>query len=51
MPDLICHCFGYSRRDIEDDLAKNGRSLIMQRIMAEKKAGACDCANRNSKGR
>lgn len=51
MPDLICQCFGYSRQDIEDDLAKNGRSLIMERIMAEKKTGGCDCANRNSKGR
>ena len=36
---------------IEDDFAENGRSLIMERIMAEKKAGACDCAYRNPKGR
>jgi copper chaperone CopZ len=49
--DLICYCFGYSRQDIEDDFAKNGRSLIMEKIMAEKKAGACDCAIRNPKGR
>jgi hypothetical protein len=51
MSDLICYCFGYSRQDIEDDFAKNGRSLIMEKIMAEKKAGACDCAKRNPKGR
>ncbi len=51
MRDLICYCFGYSRQDIEDDLSKNGRSLIIEQIMAEKKAGACDCANRNPKGR
>ena len=49
--NLICYCFGYSRQDIEDDFARNGRSLVMERIMAEKKAGACDCANRNPKGR
>jgi hypothetical protein len=49
--DLICYCFGNSRKDIEDDFAKNGRSLIMERIIAEKKAGTCDCANRNPKGR
>ncbi len=49
--DLICYCFKYSRDDIEQDYIKNGRSLIMDNIMAEKKIGGCDCAIKNPKGR
>ena len=49
--DLICYCFGYTVNDIEQDFIKNGRSLIIERIATEKKAGSCDCANKNPKGR
>jgi hypothetical protein len=49
--DLICYCFQYERDDIEQDFIRNGRSLIMEKIAAEKKAGGCDCANKNPKGR
>lgn len=49
--DLVCFCFGYSASDIREDLEKNGRSLIMERIAAEKKANNCDCAAKNPKGR
>ena len=49
--DLICYCFGYTRRDIEQDFIKNGRSLILEKISAEKKAARCDCAHKNPKGR
>jgi hypothetical protein len=47
----ICYCFGYTRRDIEQDFIKNGRSLILEKISAEKKAAGCDCAAKNPKGR
>ncbi len=49
--DLICFCFEYTRGDIGQDLTQNGRSLIMEKIVAEKKSGGCDCANKNPKGR
>ena len=49
--DFVCYCFGYTKYDIEQDFIRNGRSLIMEKIAAEKKAGACDCANKNPKGR
>lgn len=49
--DFVCYCFEYTKYDIEQDFIKNGRSLIMEKIAAEKKAGACDCANKNPKGR
>jgi hypothetical protein len=49
--DLICYCLEHTRRDIEADFLENGRSLIMERIAAEKKRGACQCASLNPKGR
>jgi cation transport ATPase len=51
MKDLICYCFGYTKADIAQDFIANGRSLIIEKIAAEKNAGACDCANKNPKGR
>lgn len=51
MNDLICYCFEYTRQDIERDFLQNGRSSIMERITAEKKAGGCDCADKNPKGK
>jgi len=50
--DLVCHCFGYTRKDIEKDSAdNNGHSTILERITIAKKAGKCDCAQKNPKGR
>jgi copper chaperone CopZ len=51
LDDLVCYCFGYTVNDIEQDLIKNERSLIIEKIAAEKKAGGCDCVNKNPKGR
>ena len=50
--DLVCYCFGYTRKDIEKDYVdNNGQSRILERITFEKKAGKCDCAQKNPKGR
>lgn len=51
MNDLVSYCFGYREKDIVKDYANNGRSLIMERIMKEKKTGGCDCGKKNPKGR
>ena len=51
LSNLICYCFEYTRQDIEADCKKNGRSLIMEKIQAEKKFGNCQCATKNPKGR
>jgi len=48
---LVCYCFGYTEEEIKQDFLGNGQSLIMARIMREKKNGACDCGARNPKGR
>ena len=51
MSDLICYSFGYNSEDIEQDFLSNGKSTIFERIMAEKQAGGCHCADKNPKGR
>ena len=48
--DLVCYCFGYTKKDIEQDYRKNRRSTILEKIAVEKKAGLCDCAQKNPKG-
>jgi hypothetical protein len=47
----ICYCFGFSEEDIRADVSTHGRSTIMAKIMAEKKAGVCRCAETNPAGR
>lgn len=43
--NTICYCFGYSEEDIRQDVRHNGgRSAILERIIAEKKRAACQCA-------
>jgi len=48
--DLVCYCFGYTKKDIESDFNKNGRSIIYEKIVFEKKAGKCDCALKHPTG-
>ncbi len=50
MSDLVCYCFGYSISDIERDVAANGRSTLLERIVAAKKAGGCSCATKHPRG-
>jgi len=49
--EQICYCFGYTVADIESDALANSRSLILEKIAAEKKAGGCNCSEKNPKGR
>ncbi|MEZ0328396.1 MAG: hypothetical protein ABWK15_02305 [Dissulfuribacterales bacterium] len=51
MAERICWCFGYTDEDIRQDVAQHGRSLILERIMENKKGGICDCVHKNPKGR
>jgi hypothetical protein len=48
--ELFCYCFEYTRNDIEKDYLQNGRSMILEKIAAEKKAGGCHCAEKNPRG-
>lgn len=49
--DLVCYCFDYTKRDIENDFNANGRSLIYEKIVLEKKTGGCNCASKNPSGK
>jgi copper chaperone CopZ len=49
--ELVCYCFDYSRKDIETDFIHHHRSLILEKIAAEKKTGGCDCVKKNPRGR
>jgi len=50
--NTICYCYHYSEDDIKDDVKKHkGRSLILERIVAEKNKGACECATKHPEGR
>lgn len=52
MNDLICYCFGYSARDIQEDVnAHDGRSTILEEIVAAKRAGECRCSTTHPEGR
>ena len=49
--ELVCYCFQYTKRQIENDYINNGKSTILGEIALEKKKGRCDCATKNPKGR
>jgi hypothetical protein len=42
MEDLICYCFSYTASDIKDDVRRNRKSTIMEKILFEKRAGVAD---------
>lgn len=49
--DLVCYCFEYTKKDIENDFDENERSIIYEKIVSEKKAGGCNCASKNPSGK
>jgi NAD(P)H-nitrite reductase large subunit len=49
--DLICYCFNYTKKDIEEDFNKNGCSRILEKITKEKSIGGCHCEVKNPKGK
>ena len=51
MDNIICYCFGYAAEDIKNDFQENGKSMIMEKIIQEKKLGTCQCSAKNPKGR
>jgi len=52
MADLICYCFGYTESDIKKDVCENnGHSLILEKIVFQKKKRACQCAIKHPLGK
>jgi len=50
-PVPVCYCFGFTRKDIENDIAKTGHSTVADRITAEVKADNCACEVKNPSGK
>lgn len=50
-PIPVCYCFGFTRKDIIEEVRQTGRSTVAERITAEVKAGNCACALKNPSGK
>lgn len=47
----ICYCFGFSRKDVQDEITQPGRVSIADLITTEVKAGNCACELKNPSGK
>ena len=43
--DILCYCFGFTRKDIADDLRQHGTSTLLKKITQAKISGKCRCAD------
>jgi len=50
-PIPVCYCFGFTRKDIENEIAETGPSTVADRIKTEVNAGNCACEVRNPSGK
>jgi len=50
-PIAVCYCFGFTRKDIEKEIAETGRSTVADRIKAEVNATNCACEVKNPSGK
>lgn len=50
-PIPVCYCFGFTRKDIQDEIVNTGHSTVADRITAEVKAGNCACEVKNPSGK
>src|SRR5258708_27526715 len=50
-PIPVCYCFGFTRKDIQREIAETGHSAIAERIKTEVKAGHCACEVKNPSGK
>ncbi len=51
MKKVICYCHNHTNEDLQRDVVQYGRSTILEKIIAESKAGNCSCEVRNPKGK
>ncbi len=50
-PIPVCYCFGFTRSDIENEVAETGSSTIAEQIKTEVEAGNCACEVKNPSGK
>ncbi|WP_300670383.1 hypothetical protein [Desulfoluna sp.] len=41
--ETLCYCFGFTRKEIVDDLKQHGTSTLLTNITHAKRAGECRC--------
>ncbi len=49
-PIPICYCFGHTLASAREEIARTGRSTVVERIAAEIQAGNCACEIKNPSG-
>ncbi len=49
-PIPLCYCFGYTREDVQREVAQAGSSTIPARIASEIRAGRWQCQSKNPSG-
>lgn len=49
-PRPICYCFGWTRKQIEDEIARTGKSRAVEDITTKIKTLGCDCQRNNPSG-
>ena len=47
MEEFVCWCFAHTADDIRRDALREGRSVILEKILAAKKAGTCRCPEKH----
>ena len=50
-PIPVCYCFGFTRKDIQNEITETGRSTIVDRITAEVRVSNCACEVKNPSGK
>jgi CopZ-like zinc binding protein len=50
-PIPICYCFGFTRKDILDEICSTGKSTVAERIAEEVVSGRCACEVKNPSGK
>ena len=50
-PIPVCYCFGFTRKDIENEIVATGRSTVAERISEEVRRGNCACEVKNPSGK
>lgn len=49
-PVPLCYCFGFDERDVREEIAREGRSTVPERISTLIRQGLCACEARNPSG-
>jgi hypothetical protein len=50
-PIPVCYCFGFTQKDIENEIVSTSRSTVAERISEEVRQGNCACEVKNPSGK